>query len=152
MEIRDAQPHEQSTLSALHRRSSYVWEEDRVYLDAHPDALGVPFQAIVDRCVRVAAGPDGGIVGFSVLVPGPSEVFVLDDLFVEPALMRRGIGRALVEDAAERAASAGYREITVVAHSRNFAFYENVGFVRGEHKRTRFGPARLMRRSLTGRD
>jgi GNAT superfamily N-acetyltransferase len=149
MEIRDAQPEEQSTLSDLHRRSSYVWEEDRVYLDAHPDALGVAFQAIAERRVRVAVGPDGAIVGFSVLASGPAGVCVLDGLFVEPTLMRRGIGRALVEDAAERAASAGNREVTVVAHPRNFPFYENVGFVRGELTRTRFGPASRMRRPTT---
>jgi len=34
MEIRDAKPLEQSELTALHRRSSYLWEEDRIHLDS----------------------------------------------------------------------------------------------------------------------
>jgi predicted N-acetyltransferase YhbS len=88
-------------------------------------------------------------LGFSVVAAGPPSVCVLDDLFVEPSLLRRGIGRALVEDAVAHAASAGYLTMTVVAHSRNFAFYESVGFVRGEPASTRFGPATTMRRRLT---
>lgn len=73
---------------------------------------------------------------------------MIDDLFVEPAFMRRGIGRALVEDAAARAISVGAPEMTVVAHPRNFAFYESLGFVRSEATSTRFGPATTMRRRL----
>ena len=40
-QIRCAVPLEQSALGELHRRSSWVWEEDRAALQAHPDALGV---------------------------------------------------------------------------------------------------------------
>jgi predicted N-acetyltransferase YhbS len=147
--IRNARPDERGALSELHRRSSYVWEEDRANLDAHPDALGVTSESIVEERVRVATGEDGALMGFSVVAAGPTNVCVLDDLFVEPALLRRGIGRALVEDAVARAASAGCATMTVVAHSRNFAFYESVGFVRGETTKTRFGPATTMRRQLT---
>jgi GNAT superfamily N-acetyltransferase len=148
MEIRDARPTERDELSALHRRSSYVWQADRIHLDAHPDALGVPSEAIDEGRVRVAVGPAGVIVGFSVIAADSETTCVLDDLFVEPAFMRRGIGRALVEDAAARAAAAGNLQLTVVSHSRNFAFYESVGFVRGEPAGTRFGPATTLRRRL----
>jgi GNAT superfamily N-acetyltransferase len=149
MEIRNARPEEREALGELHRRSSYVWEEDRVNLEAHPDALGVTREAIDEQRVRVATGENGTLIGFAVFAAGPATVCVLDDLFVEPSLLRRGIGRALVEDVAARAASAGCFTLTVVAHSRNFAFYESVGFVRGETTRTRFGPATKLRRRLT---
>jgi GNAT superfamily N-acetyltransferase len=148
MEIRNARPDERQALHDLHRRSSYVWEEDRVNLEAHPDALGVTREAIEEQRVRVATAENGALAGFAVIAAGPATVCILDDLFVEPSLLRRGIGRALVEDAAARAASAGYLTLTVVAHPRNFAFYESVGFVRGEPARTRFGPATTMRRGL----
>src|ERR1017187_6811231 len=147
-EIRCAVLPEQAALSELHRRSSFVWEEDRIQLQAHPHALGVASEAIVDGRVRVAVGPEGQLLGFSVWADATGGVCELDDLFVEPDLMRRGIGRALVEDLAQRALRAGYRQLTVVAHSRNFAFYESVGFVVGEPVRTRFGPATRMRRAL----
>lgn len=149
MEIRFADAAESSALRFLHERSSYLWEADRADLEAHPDALGVAPEAIAEARVRVAVGADGGLLGFSVVAYAPGEVCELDDLFVDPDFMRMGIGRRLVEDAATRAASAGYRQLTVVSHERNFAFYESVGFSGREPASTRFGPATLLRRPLT---
>ncbi len=147
-EIRTAKPSEQELLGELHRRSSYVWEDDRANLEAHPDALGIAYEAIVDGRVRVAVGQARRLVGFSVVVYAADGVCELDDLFVDPDVIRRGIGRELVEDAAARACAAGCREMTVVAHPRNFAFYGSVQFIPGEPVTTRFGPATRLRRAL----
>jgi GNAT superfamily N-acetyltransferase len=146
--IRNAAPAEHAALSDLHRRSSYVWEEDRVHLDAHPDAVGVEIDAIEAGRVRVAERRRGELLGFSVVADGGTGVCVLDDLFVEPGAMRQGIGRALVGDVVERAVRDGCRQLTVVAHPRTFGFYERVGFVVGETVSTRFGPAAQLRRDL----
>ena len=83
---------------------------------------------------------------------GAQRVFELDDLFVDPEVMRMGIGRALVADAVERASSAGFHEMTVVSHERNFAFYGSVGFLGREAATTRFGPATRLRRPLGAPD
>jgi len=48
---------------------------------------------------RVAVGVKGTLVGFSVVVPTNGSMHELDGLFVDPAQMSSGIGRALVEDA-----------------------------------------------------
>jgi GNAT superfamily N-acetyltransferase len=149
-QIRSATAGERGALGELHRRSSYVWEGDRADLDAYPDALGVAGEAIAAGRVRVAVDAGGALLGFSVVAEGPDGDCELDDLFVEPRLMRRGIGRALVEDAAARALRAGSAAMTVIAHPRNFAFYESVGFVGGEPVATRFGPAVRLRRQLGG--
>ena len=45
----------------------------------------------------------------------------LEDLFVDPEFMRRGIGRALVRDAGA--------PLTVIANEHARAFYESLGFV-----------------------
>lgn len=135
-------------LDALHRRSSFVWEEDRANLEAHPDALGVPRERIAAGGVRVAVGERGELLGFSGVSDGGDGICELDDLFVEPEAMRNGIGSALVEDVAARAATAGFRQISVVAAPRTFAFYERLGFVVGEPCPTRFGPASRLRREL----
>ena len=150
-EIRWAEPLERSALGELHRRSSRVWEEDRAALEAHPDALGVALEAILQRRVRVAVGDMGELLGFSVVADGGPGTCELDDLFVDAHILRRGVGRALVEDAAGRALAEGSRRMTVVAHPRNFPFYESVGFVPGEQAQTRFGPAVRMWRELTAR-
>jgi GNAT superfamily N-acetyltransferase len=146
--IRDARPGEEEALGELHRRASYVWEEDRVHLDAHPDALGVAAADIAAGRVRVAAGEDGALLGFALVRDVASGVRELDDLMVDPSVMRRGIGSRLVEDAVERAARDAYRELTVVAHPRTHAFYERLGFLVGEPAETRFGPAVRLRRGL----
>lgn len=151
--IRFAIPEEGEALDALHRRSSFVWEEDRANLEAHPEALGVPRERIASRRVRVAVGGQGELLGFSGVEDAGGCVCELEDLFVDPAWMRRGIGRALVEDVATRHAEAGFARIAVVAAPRTFAFYESVGFtVDGEHP-TRFGmAARLLRDLSVGTD
>ncbi|MFZ2164739.1 MAG: GNAT family N-acetyltransferase [Propionibacteriaceae bacterium] len=147
-EIRAAEPADQHVLSELHRRSSWVWKEDREALTAHPEVLGVALDAIADRRVRVAVAADGEVLGFSIVNEGAGGIRVLDDLFVDPAHFRQGVGRALIQDAVARAVATGHRSMTVVAHPRTFAFYESVGFVPGEAATTRFGPAVTMRREL----
>jgi GNAT superfamily N-acetyltransferase len=147
-EIRYAEPLEWSALGALHRRSSWVWEEDRAALEAHPDALAVAIEAIHQRRVRVAVGAGGELLGFSVVADGGPRVCELDDLFVDAHLLRQGVGGALVKDAAARALAMGSRRMTVVAHPRNFPFYESLGFVPGEPVRTRFAPTVRMWREL----
>ncbi len=147
--LRTAVPGDRTVLDGLHRRASYVWEEDRAQLDAHPDALGVDPASIVAGRVRVALGPRSEIVGFATVVSDGGDRCALEDLFVDPAVMRRGVGWLLVEDAVERARTEGYREMTVIAHPRVFPFYERLGFVPAEVVQTRFGPARRLRRRLT---
>jgi len=146
--IRSAGLVEHDALCRLHRASSMIWEEDRDTLEAHPDAFGVPVRAIAEGRVRVALGTEGELRGFSVVADGGAGICVLDDLFVDPEILRRGVGRALVEDAAARASAAGSRAMTVIAHPRNFPFYESVSFQPHEPAATRFGPATRMRREL----
>jgi len=143
-----AVPAQARALDELHRRSSFVWAEDRPLLEANPDALGVDRAAISEQRVRVALGEADAIVGFATVTRRDQGDCELDDLFVDPPFMRRGVGRALVEDAAERARADGSRVMSVVAHPRNFPFYESVGFAVEGPAETRFGPAFSMRRRL----
>jgi len=137
-EIRCATPAERDALTALHRRSSYVWEDDREALDAHPEVFGVDARALTDARVRVAVGADGALLGFATLAACEDGAYELEDLFVEPQLLRRGVGHALVRDAQAR---AGGRRVTVVAGARTVPFYGRLGFVAGETVETRFAPA-----------
>jgi N-acetylglutamate synthase-like GNAT family acetyltransferase len=147
-QIRYAEVQDRRALGNLHRRSSLVWEEDRPMLEAHPEVFGVAPEAIAEGRVRVAVNRDGQLVGFATVTVAEAGVCKLEDLFVEPEVMRRGVGSALVEDSAAAALAAGCRTMTVVAHPRNFPFYESVGFVPFEAAPTRFGPAVRMRRQL----
>jgi GNAT superfamily N-acetyltransferase len=147
--IRDATPDEARALEDLQRRSSLVWDEYRAQLTAHPDAISLPVSAIRDGTVRVACGVDR-ILGFSVTVPsvdgdGPDE---LDGLFVEPDVMRGGVGRALIADAVARSERRGVPAIEVTANPRALDFYRTVGFRDQGPVSTRFGPGLRMRLDL----
>jgi GNAT superfamily N-acetyltransferase len=145
--IRDAAPTEAMTLEALQRRSSDIWEQYREQLAAHPDAIELP-QAFIDNgWVRVAVQADGVAIGFSAVIPSEGGTHELDGLFVEPGEMRRGVGRALIEDAATRARAAGAVRLEVTVGPAQ-PFYERVGFTVTGNTQTRFGPAVRMRREL----
>jgi ribosomal protein S18 acetylase RimI-like enzyme len=146
--IRDARPEEARALEALQRRSSDVWEEYRAQLAAHPDAIAPPHLAIAERRVRVATDGSGSILGFSVVLPLENDRCELDDLFVEPELMRQGIGRALVHDLIERAHAEGARHVDVIANPNALGFYTRLGFEVSGLESTRFGSAPRMRCDL----
>ena len=142
--IRTATPADAEVLRDLHRRSSYIWEEDRPHFDAHPGIFGVDPTALTEGRTRIATGDDGAFAGFATVTAAGELV----DLFVEPQLMRRGIGSELVADAAARAATAGHTRMTVVAAERTRRFYERAGFVLEGEAQTRFGPALHLTRPL----
>jgi GNAT superfamily N-acetyltransferase len=147
LRIRNATATEAPVLEALQRRSSDVWEAYRAQLAANPDAIELP-QAFIDKgWVRVAIDVDEAPVGFSVVVPANGPVHELDGLFVEPDQMSAGVGRALVDDAAARAADQGAEALEVTAGPAQ-GFYERVGFRLIGVAQTRFGPAVRMRRDL----
>jgi GNAT superfamily N-acetyltransferase len=103
-----------------------------------------------NRWVRVAVDDNGAPIGFSVVIPTDGQVHELDGLFVEPAHMRRGVGRALVDAAAARASAQGAERLEVTAGPAQ-GFYETVGFYLVGDAQTRFGPAVRMRRELRRR-
>jgi GNAT superfamily N-acetyltransferase len=147
LSIRDAALSEVGALEQLQRRSSDVWEEFREQLAAHPDAIELPESYVEGGWVRVARDAIDGVLGFSVVIPSDAGVHELDGLFVEPERMFAGVGRALVEDAAARAAAAGAAALEVTAGPAQ-GFYDKVGFAVIGTAPTRFAPAVRMRREL----
>ena len=132
--IRVAVPADLGALRDLFRRSSLSNAGDRASLLAHPEALEFSGLAVDEGRTRVAV-VDGRIVGFATLL-GDGE---LEDLFVDPGWMRRGIGRALVLDAVALARAHGLARIEVTANGEALGFYESVGFVLDGAVETAFG-------------
>ncbi len=146
MILRDARPVERETLEDLQRRASLMWEDDRPFLLANPEAIELPLSHITEGRVRVAEA-DGMPAGFAVLVER-TDAALLEGLFVDPPQWRRGIGRRLVEDAAARAAGAGLGVLEVVASANALGFYQRLGFGICGEAQTQFGPAKRLRRAL----
>jgi GNAT superfamily N-acetyltransferase len=143
--IRDARPDEAGALTELQRRASLVWDDTREALLAHPEVINVPVELLAS--VRVADDGEGPL-GFSAVIPSTDGAAELDGLFVEPDLMRGGVGRALVEDAVERLRATGVERLEVTANLNALTFYEKVGFIAVGPAETQFTPGLRMYRPV----
>ena len=139
LSIRTALPSDVEALRDVRARSSLSNEGDRENILAHPDTLEFAGEGIADGRTR-AAVIDDRVVGFSTIVE-MGDVDDLDDLFVDPDWMRRGVGLALMRDVVDRARQRGARSVEVTANNHALAFYTAAGFQPHGEAETRFGPA-----------
>ncbi len=145
-QIREAQPSDVAAVSEVYRRSSLSNAGDRDQLLANPDSLVFDPASVHDGRTRVALA-DGRIVGFATTTT-VGEVAELDDLFVDPDWMRRGVATQLVIDAEAVARSGGATRVEVTANDHALAFYLQIGFVAGGRVETQFGAGTRMRLDL----
>ena len=138
-QIRAAVPGDIGALRDVFRRSSLSNEGDRAKLLAHPEFLELSDVPVIEGRVRAAVSDDT-IVGFAAWATTPGAV-ELEDLFVDPDQMLRGVGRALVRDVVAIASSRGANRVEVTANQEARAFYTKVGFVADDYVHTTFGPA-----------
>jgi GNAT superfamily N-acetyltransferase len=141
--LRPARVPEREQLEELQRRASLANSRDRPHPEAHPDAIALPL-AFIERGEVTVAEVDGRVAGFAV-VQAHDGFTELDSLFVEPTRWRRGIGRALVDEATHEARRNGHA-LVVIANSAARGFYERCGFAVEGPAETRFGPALRMSR------
>jgi GNAT superfamily N-acetyltransferase len=138
---------ERLKLEELQRRASLVYDAYRDALLANPDAIHLPLSQLEEKQVRVAE--QGGLVlGFTAVLPREGGVCDLDGLFVEPDRWRRGIGRALMQDAFVQARSSGMAVMEVLGNPHAEGFYVKLGFVRAGTVMLPFGMGLKMHRRL----
>lgn len=147
LSIRPARPDEQTLLESLQWRASLGNPGDREALLANPDAIALPLEQITAGGVFVAEC-DGAVAGFAAVLPRPDGGAELDALFVEPHLWKRGIGRRLVDHAADVARGGGAGFLHVVGNPHAEGFYTSCGFRVTGTVETRFGVGLAMRRPL----
>jgi len=93
--VRSAQPAEEAALTELAVRSKGHWGHDAAFLERARTGLTVRPEHLEQWIVRVAER-EGGAVGVAAVDPEAAE---LELLFVEPAAIGTGVGRALLHDA-----------------------------------------------------
>lgn len=132
-----------SAVSEIYRRASLSNASDRGNLLAHPEYLILRPDALAEGRMHVAE-EDGLVVGFAAWDESGGSV-ELEDLFVDPRWMRRGIATALVGRIADvlRARGAGHLEVTANPHA--LGFYRAAGFTDRGVADTEFGIAPRMR-------
>ena len=72
------------------------------------------------------AEAEGRLVGWAALIPR-GELGWLEDLWVDPAWIGRGLGRSLFERVAEEARERGARRLEWEAEPNASGFYEHLG-------------------------
>ena len=121
--IRTAFPDDLPALRNIKERASWSNPEDRAFLGANPHQA----RSLEDGELWVAV-TQGQIAGYAALLDGTAEIANLEGLFVEPKLMRRGIGAALVAHACACARDMGKSAVLVDANPNAFDFYRACGF------------------------
>jgi GNAT superfamily N-acetyltransferase len=142
--LRDARPDELPSLSELCLRSKAVWGYDtefmtacRVELTLGPEELQSTHLQVAERNAIVA-----GVV--QIKLSGRDADLV--KLFVEPAVLRSGIGCLLFEWAVGKARSLGAIRMIIEADPGAVPFYEQMGAGRAGFALSQSIPGRMLPR------
>jgi GNAT superfamily N-acetyltransferase len=133
-------------MTVVYRDASLSNPGDREMLLAHPEHLVLGPEGPAEGRTHVAK-EDGSIVGFATWAEA-GQAIELEDLFVDPGWMRRGIATALVSRIADVLRSRGVDALEVTASPDALGFYRAVGFVHVGDAETAFGRAPHMALTL----
>lgn len=148
--IRTAVARDLPALRELYRRSSLSNESDREVLLANPHALELPADNVTQGRTRVAVADDGTILGFATGLPGEGSVLEIEDLFVDPNWMRKGIATRLITDQIAIAKRKQIHRLAVTANPHAYPFYRSVGFTHRHAVQTTFGRGSRMELAVDG--
>ena len=125
LQLRPARPDEGEQLReiAIASKAHWGYDLDRVRAwaaagDFSPEALRSKELWVVEV--------DGRALGWAALIP-KRELCWLDELWIEPAWIGKGIGRMLFQHAAERGRRLGAKRMEWEAERHAIGFYEKMG-------------------------
>ena len=125
MEIVRAKPEDAEALTKTAHSAKRHWGYPERWIIAWRDILTMR-PAFIAANVAYCAMEDDNVVGFYVLTT-ESDGIHLDHLWIIPAAIRCGIGRALFEHAVNQARVAGFNSIKIEADPNAEGFYERMG-------------------------
>jgi GNAT superfamily N-acetyltransferase len=146
--IRLGVPADLAAVTGVYRSASLSSARDRDQLLAHPEYLVMGPDGLSDGRTYVAE-ENGAVVGFATWAEPagaaePDRTAELEDLFVDPPWMRRGIATALVNRIADVLRAEGTERLELTASPDALGFYRAVGFTDGGVTETAFGSAPRM--------
>jgi ribosomal protein S18 acetylase RimI-like enzyme len=140
--IRLGKPADLAAASGVYRRASLSNAGDRGNLLAHPEYLILGPEGLAQGRTHIAEH-DGSVVGFATWAE-TAGTMELEDLFVDPGYMRRGIATALVSHIAGILRGRGVARLEVTANPHALEFYRAAGFTGCGVAETGFGTAPRM--------
>jgi GNAT superfamily N-acetyltransferase len=129
--IRPAKPVEARAISALALRSKAHWGYTTEQLEVFRDELTLDAEAVPRHRTHVVE-ESGRVLGFYTLVPHPDRpgddaTVELEHLFVEPDVLGRGLGAALLAHACGVARSDGFARLVIQSDPNAAGFYDAQG-------------------------
>jgi len=125
IQLRDACKSELPSLSELCLRSKAVWGYDDAFMTACRAELTLHPEELRSTSLQLAVR-DSTVVGLTQVKVTDTDADLLK-LFVEPALLRSGVGRLLFEWATARARGLGAVRLMIEADPGAVPFYERMG-------------------------
>jgi GNAT superfamily N-acetyltransferase len=123
--IRPPEVEELPALSALCFRSKAVWGYDSDFMEACRRELSIEPRDLQSSSIAVAE-QDGRIVGVAQIKVLASEADLLK-LFIEPTILRAGVGRLLFGWAMQSARNQGADRLSIEADPDAAPFYRRLG-------------------------
>jgi GNAT superfamily N-acetyltransferase len=140
--IRLGTPADLAAAASVYRRASLSDASYRDNLLAHPEYLILRPEGLAEGRTYVAE-EDGSLVGFATWAETDGTV-ELEDLFVDPGYLRRGIATALVGRIAKVLRARGTERLEVTANPDALGFYRAARFIECGVAATDFGAAPRM--------
>lgn len=130
--LRAAVSDESEALTAVARQAKAHWLYPRADLQRWHKELSISAQQIEQHTVVVAQTHENLIAGWYELldVPRPWRRCTLEALWVRPAFIGQGVGRALLTNALQAAAACGASTLAIDAEPNAEPFYLHLGAVR----------------------
>jgi GNAT superfamily N-acetyltransferase len=125
MEIVRAKPEDAAVLTEIAYAAKRQWGYPERWIQGWRDILTMRPEFIAAN-VTYAALENNRAVGF-YLLSAESDGLHLDHLWIAPAAMGRGIGRALFKHAIEQARGLGFQVIKIEADPNAEGFYQRMG-------------------------
>lgn len=126
--LRAAKPEEADCLSGLAMRSKAYWGYSPEFMESCRAELVVSPERMRSGELRYwVVEKEAGVAGFYGLARLSDSEFELEALFVEPAQIGRGFGRALMQHALAAVAAEGGRTLIVQGDPNAERFYRAAG-------------------------
>jgi GNAT superfamily N-acetyltransferase len=124
--VRPARRGEAASLTALCLRSKAHWGYDAEFMRLCVPALTVHEKDIEAGRVLVAAEGEGAALALASVL-GDAPTVDLQEMFVDPPAIGRGLGRTMFAAAVDLARTLGARRMTILADVNAAPFYERMG-------------------------
>jgi len=123
-----AKPEDAEALTQIAHAAKRHWDYPENWIAAWRDILTMRPEFVAANVAFIAIDDDARPVGFYILTRQDDGIH-LDHLWIVPAAMRRGIGKALFEHATAEARKLGFDSIKIEADPNAEGFYKRMGAI-----------------------